>query len=158
MATDYSSYSTTTTTYSSAVRTKWETDLLAKASGMLVADRFASHKVVGKGEAGTIRFNKILRVAKKTTQDTEGYAYGLADCKSLTTNYKDVTPTKWGDSFAFTDDVSIEAFITDPENQNEIANQVARSLEYQLQKAVQLAKTEVDTLTSYLKPALLLVI
>lgn len=136
MSTDYSSYATTTTTFSSAKKIKWETELLKKAAGKLIAERFATTKVVGVGEAGTIRFNKLLRLAKKTTQDTEGYAYGLADAKYLTTNYIDVTPTKWGESFAFTDDVSIEAFITDADNQGEIANQVARSMEYQLQKTI----------------------
>lgn len=151
MSTDYSATSTTTTNYTSAVRTKWETDLLKKAAGMLVADRFATTKVVGKGEAGTVRFNKLLRIAKKTTQDTEAYAYDLSDAKYLTSNYIDVTPTKWGDSFAFTDDVSIEAFITDPDNQSEIANQVARSMEYQTQKtiATQCLRHRIDNNATY---------
>lgn len=138
MSTDYSAYLTTTTTYSTAKRIKWETDLLKKAEGRLVVEQFAAKPKVEKGEAGTLRFNKILRIAKQTTADTEGYAYGLADVKYLTSNKKDVTPTRWGDSFGFTDDVSIEAFITDEDNQNEIANQMARSHEYQALKTVSL--------------------
>lgn len=127
---------TRTTEYSSAKRIKWETQLLEKAAGKLVIDKFATNKVMGKSEAGTYRLNKLLRVAKKTTQDSESTLYGYADAKKLQTNYIDVTPMKFGDSFGFTDDVSIEAFITDSDNQNEIANQFARSMEYQGMKVL----------------------
>lgn len=125
---------TTTTHYSSAKRVKWETQLIQKAEARLLAEKFATTKVMGKGEAGTYRLNRLLRIAKKTTQDSESTLYTASDAKKLQTNYIDVTPMEFGDSFGFTDDVGIEAFITDDDNQNEIADQFARSMEYQVQK------------------------
>jgi len=127
---------TTTTHYSSAKRIKYETQLLAKAANRLLVEKYATTRVIGKGEAGTYRLNKLLRLAKKTTQDVESTLYGAADAKKLVTNYLDVTPVRFGDSFGFTDDVSIEAFISDEDNQNEIAAQFANSMEYQAMKVI----------------------
>lgn len=151
MSTDYSTTVTTTTSYSSAKRIKWETELLEKAKGMLLAEKFATTKVMAKGEAGTYRLNRLLRIAKKTTQDSEGTVYDISDSKKLSTNYIDIVPVEFGDSFTFSDDVSIETFITDPDNQEEISNQVARSLEYQIQKviATQCLRHRIDNDATY---------
>lgn len=127
---------TNTTTVSSAVRTKWELDLIKKAAGRLVLERFANTKVQGMGEGGTIRINRLLRVAKKTTADTQGTIYGHADAKALSTNYIDITPTKWGDSFNISEEASIDAFLSQEDYRQEIANQMARSMEYQVMKLI----------------------
>jgi len=127
---------TTTSNYDSAKRIKWETELMEKAANRLLIEKFATTKTIGKGEAGTLRFNKLLRLAKKTTQDSESTLYTAADAKRLLTNYIDVTPMRFGDSFGFTDDVSIEAFITDEDNKGEIATQFANSMEYQAMKVL----------------------
>ena len=136
MTVDISSNATTTTSYSSAKRIKWETELLKKAEDYLLAERFSWPQALKKGEAGTVRFNKLLRPAKKTTASIEGILQTVTDAKKLVTNYIDVTPNTFEDSFVFTDDVGIEAFITDEQNQEEIAGQMARSLEYQIQKII----------------------
>lgn len=122
--------------FSSAERTKWETALIKKAAGRLVAEKFANTKVLGRGEAGTVRMNRLLRVAKKTTADTEGTIYGYTDGKALQTNYIDITPSTYGDSFTFSRENRIDTFIMDEDNQNEIANQMARSQEYLVQKMI----------------------
>lgn len=144
---------TTTTNYSSAKRIKWETQLLDKAKARLLAEKFATTKVMGKGEAGTYRLNKQLRIAKKTSQDSESTIYGMSDAGKLYTNYRDVTPMEFGDSFGWTDDVGVEAFITNPENQDEVADQFARSMEYQIQKiiATQCMRHRIDNSSTYTK-------
>jgi len=134
--TDASSYGANTTTLASAIKTKWETDLLAKAEGMLVANKFAVSKVMGRGAGGTLRINRLLRPANVTSADTEGYLYDYDDAKQLTSNYLDLTPESWGDSFGFTAEGGIQSFIKDSDNQHEIAGQMARSLEYQLMKTM----------------------
>jgi len=153
MSTDYSTYATTTTHLTSAKRTLWETKLLKKALEYLVAPKFATTRVLGPGEAGTLRLNKILRAARQTTQDTEGYAYGIADAKHFVTNYIDVTPEKWGDSFVWTDDTEMEVFIKQPDKMEEVADQMARSLEHRFQQliATQCMRYRIDGDTDYLK-------
>ena len=133
---DASGSAANTTTLASAIRTKWETDLLAKAEGMLLADKFAVSKVMKRGAGGTLRINRLLRPAKVTSADTEGYLYDYDDAKQLTSNYIDLTPETWGDSFGFTAEGGIQSFISDPDNQHEISMQMARSLDYQLMKTM----------------------
>lgn len=150
MSTDYSAYATTTTHLSSAKRTLWETKLLKKALEYLVAPKFATTRVLGPGEAGTLRLNKLLRAARQTTQDTEGYAYGIADAKHFVSNYIDVTPEKWGDSFVWTDDTEMETFIKQPDKMDEVADQMARTLEHRFQQliATQCMRLPIDLSTS----------
>jgi hypothetical protein len=109
--------------------------------------------VLGPGEAGTLRLNKLLRAARKTSQDTEGYVYGLADAKKFVSNYIDVTPEKWGDSFAWTDDTEMTVFIKQPDKMAEVADQMARTLEHRFQQLIaqQCMRYRIDGDTTYLK-------
>lgn len=122
---------TTTTTYSSAIMTKWEKKLLAVAEGMLLVDKFATNRIMGRGEGGTLKLNRLLRPSKVTSATSEGTLITPASAKALTSNYIELQPEFWGDTFEFTDKVDIVSFISDADNRHVIANQMARSLDYQ---------------------------
>ncbi|MDY0111188.1 MAG: hypothetical protein RBT60_14770 [Candidatus Krumholzibacteria bacterium] len=136
MSTDRSSTSTTTTNYAPSIRTIYETQILDMAMGRLVVEQDAAKTSVEVGDGGTLHFSKVLRLAKKTTSDTEGYVYDLSDATYLTGQKKTVTPTKWGSSYAFTEETDIDSYISKAQNQEVIANQMARSLEYQALKQI----------------------
>jgi hypothetical protein len=150
LSTDYSTYATNTTSYSSAKRIKFETELLKKAKDQFVFARFAKKNGVERGNS-TVRFNRVIKPARQETAATEGYVYGPADGKKLYSNYYDVTPTKISDSFIFTDDVSIEAFISDPDNQEVIAEQFMESMERYGMKELgsHCLRTRIDADSSY---------
>ncbi len=126
----------TTTTFSSAIRTKWENKLLKVAEGYLVADRFAVSKVMGRGAGGTLQINRMLRPAKVTSATAEGSLITYSDASALTTNYITTVPAFWGDSFGITDKVDTVSFIMDEQNRKTIGNQMARSLDYQVIKTM----------------------
>jgi len=100
---------------------------------MLVADKFANTSVMGIGEGGTVRFNRILRPAKQTSASSAGTLIVAGDAKALTANYVDIAMEIFGESFAFNEDVNIQSFIAKKENRDVIANHMARSLDYQIQ-------------------------
>lgn len=128
--------STTATTYGSTIRTKHEKDLLKTAAGYLIANRFASNKMVGKGEGDTIRVNRILRPGLQITASTAGELYTDADAKALTSNFEEFSMEIWGDSFAFDDDVDITSYISDKDNRDVIARQMAQSLDRQIMEKI----------------------
>ena len=125
---------TTTTTYASTIQTRWEKDLLMTADGYLIADKDANTKVMGKGDGNTVRINKILRPANVTTADTAGTLIAPASAKALTSNYIDFNMEIWGDSYAFNEDVDVQSFVSDKDNMDVIARQMADSLDYQVMK------------------------
>lgn len=128
--------STNATTYGSTIRTKHETDILRTAAGYLVANRFANNKMVGKGEGDTIRVNRILRPGLQITASTAGELYTDADAKALTSNFEEFSMEIWGDSFAFNDDIDITSYISDKDNQDTIARQMAQSLDRQIMEKI----------------------
>lgn len=142
---------TTTTTYASTIQTKWEKELLKVASGYLIADRDANTRMMGKGEGNTVRINRILRPATVTSADTPGTLIAPASAKALTANYIDFTMEIWGDSYAFNEDVDVQSFVSDKQNMDVIANQMARSLDYQIMKklATQCLRHRIDNDTNY---------
>jgi len=136
VSTDASSYGATSTTLSTAIREKWEADVLKTATGNAVAAKFSRGKVMGKGEGGTYTVNRILRPSKVTSADTEGHIFGYADAKALTTNEIQITPSKWGDSFGFTSESNWDSLLQDKDKKDVIANQMARSCDYQIMKTL----------------------
>jgi len=130
------SYSATATTVASTIRTKWETDLLKIAEGRLGISKFATNKVMGRGEGGTLRLSRFLRPAKVTSATSMGQLTTYEDAKAFTTNYIDLTPQKWGESFAIDDQVTLESFLSDDQYKEMVANHMARSLEYQASKLI----------------------
>jgi len=151
MATDMTSYGMNTTTAASTRRIKWETKLLKVAEGMLGVDKFATNKVMGRGEGKTLRLNRLLRPSKVTSATSEGQLIGYADAQQLTTNYIDLEPAFWGNSYGFTDKISIESFLSDEQNRKTIANEMARTLDYQGMKmlATQCLRHRIDKNSSY---------
>jgi len=121
---------TSSTTYSSTIQTIWQRKILNKAKGMLYWDKFADTASIGKGSGNTIRINRLLRIPKATEAATSGTLITPSSAKALTSNYMDLTMQNWGDSFAFNEDVDVLSFISRKENQDEIANQMARTLGY----------------------------
>lgn len=142
---------TTTTTYASAIRTKWETKLLEVAEGMLLVDKFATNKIMGRGEGGTLKLNRLLRPPKVTSATSEGTLITPSSAKALTSNVVNLTPEFWGDTFEFTDKVDITSFISDADNRHVIAGQLARSLDYQGMKilATQAMRHRIDKDATY---------
>ena len=128
--------STSSTTYASTIRTKHILELLKTASGYLVAPRFAVNQKVSKGEGDTVRVNRILRPSKVTSASSSGTLIAPASAKALTSNFKDMSMQNWGDSFAFNEDVDVTSWISQAENRDVVANQMARSLDYQTMKTL----------------------
>ena len=85
-------------------------------------------------DLNTIRHNRILQLAKQTTAATNGTLITASDAKALTSNYKDFTMENWGDSFGINEDVDVLSFVSDAQNQEVIAYQMARTLNYQVAK------------------------
>lgn len=142
---------TSSTTYASTLQTKWQKQLLKTAAGYLVADRFANTQVMGVGEGSTVRLNRILRPAKKTSASTAGTLVAASSAKALTSNYIDITMEIWEDSFAFNEDVNIQSFVTSAQNRDVIANHMARTLDYRIisKMATQGLRWRVDNDATY---------
>jgi hypothetical protein len=124
----------TSTTYASTIRTKYELELLETAKGYLVANKFANSKSVGRGEGGTIRVNRMLRPRLQVTASTAGTLIAPASAITLSTNYQEFAMEIWGDSFSFNEDIDVTSFIKDKDNRDTIARQMAQSLDYQFMK------------------------
>lgn len=127
---------TTVTNLTTAVREVWETKVLAIADGMLVADKFAQTKVLGKGAGGTWTVNRILRVAKQTSVGSFGTRIAGSAAKNLVSNKMQIQPQLWQESFGFDDDVDIKTFFTDADYDKTIGQHMANSLDYQLMKEI----------------------
>ena len=129
-----SSTVTNSDNFAGSIPIKWQTELLKVAAGYLVADKFANTEVMAPATGDRVRLNKVLRPAKQTTASTAGTLIASTSAKSLTSNYMDLVMETWGDSFGFNEDVSIQSIIQDPKIKEVIANQMARSLDYQVIK------------------------
>ena len=126
--------STSATTYASTIRTKHLRELVEVAQGMHVASKFASKAKAERGAGDTVRWNKILRAARATTASTQGTLIVPANAQALTSNYKEASLENWGSSFAFDDDIT--SYISKPENQKVIAQQMNNTLDYQIMKKI----------------------
>ncbi len=120
---------TDNTSYATVIKTIWQEELLMIAQGKMIAHLFATTKVLGKGDGGTYKINRILRPALKTSAGTYGTLITDSDAKALTSNVVNLVPELWHDSFAFDEQVEIEAFVSDEDNKAAIANQMALSLD-----------------------------
>lgn len=144
---------TTVTNLTTAQRTLWETKVLAIADGMLVADKFAKTKVIGRGAGGTWTVNRILRVAPVTSSATFGTRISGTSAKNLASNKVSITPELWQDHFGFDDDVDIKIFFTDADYEKTIGQQLANSLDKELIKTIstQGMRHRIDGDTNYIK-------
>lgn len=126
----------TSTTFSSAIETIWKKEILPIAEGNMVLSNFGVSEGVPINGGNTIRVNRVLRPSKVTTAKTPGAQVKLGDAgiKSLTSNYRDFNLEIWESTFGINEDVDIVSFITMPKNQKTIANQMARTHEYQLMR------------------------
>lgn len=130
-------YTDAATSYVSAIITKHKKELLKVASGRLGIARFAVKHYERAGEDGTVKWNKILRLAKITSARTNEYdMFGHASAGSLTANYIDSSPVTYENSIGFTDKVDIVSWIKNADNRKVIANQVARTTEYFTNKEI----------------------
>ena len=127
---------TTVTNVLTSIRTKWETDLLAIADGMLVADKFSVTKIMGRGAGDTLKVNRLLRAATTTSAASPGTLVAASSATNLVSNVVNITPTMWQSHFGFDDDVTLESFLKDKDFQKTIAQQMANSLDYQLMKVL----------------------
>lgn len=126
----------TNTTFSSAIETIWKKEIIPVAEGMMVLSNWGVSEGVPVNGGNTIRVNRVLRPSKVTAAKTPGTQVKLGDAgiRALTTNYRDFTLELWSSSFGINEDTDIVSFITLPKNQKTIANQMARTHEYQIQK------------------------
>lgn len=126
------------TTFASAIETIWKKEILPVAEGNMVLSNFAVSEGVPINGGNTIRVNRVLRPSKITTAKTLGAQVKLGDAgiQALTSNYRDFNLEIWESTFAIQEDTDIVSFITLPKNQKTIANQMARTHEYQLAKRI----------------------
>jgi len=127
---------TTKTNVTSTVRTKYETKILDMVKGMLVAPKFCKPRSVESGGGDTVRVNRMLRTAKVTSVSTSGTRIAGSSAKAFYTNYKEYSMENWGDSFGLDEDVPVTSFLKKPDFQENVANQMSRSLEYQAIKKI----------------------
>lgn len=121
--------STTATTYSSAIKTVWQDELIAIAQGKTVVDKFAVTKGMAPGAGGTVTFNKVLRPSLQTSTATLGSLITPSSAKGLSTNSISVTPILMQDYFSFDDSIEFKSFISNEDNKKAIGNQMALSLD-----------------------------
>jgi hypothetical protein len=130
-------YTDAATAYASAVITKHKKELLKVAQGRLGIARFAVKDKQSRGEDGTVKWNKILRLGKITSARTNEYdMFAYTSAQALTANYIDSSPVTYENSIGFTDKVDLVSWIKNADNRKVIANQVARTTEYYTMKAV----------------------
>ena len=126
--------STNSTTVSSTIRTRHERKLLDIAQGMHVYPKFASKSKMERGAGDTVRWNKILRVSKATSAHTPGTLIPSTSALALTSNYKEASMENWGSSFGWNEDIDVTSYISRPEHQKVIAQQMVNTLDYQVSK------------------------
>lgn len=126
----------TVTNLSDAQRTIWETKVLAVAEGMLVAEKFAQTKVLGRGAGGTWTVTKILRSPPDTSAATFGTRVAGSAAKNLSSNKIEITPELWQASFGFDDDVDIKIFYKDSDYIHTIGQHMANTLDKELIKTI----------------------
>lgn len=90
--------------------------------------------MIGKGEGDKIRVNRLLRPTKQTSSSSMGTLIAPASAKNLLTNFQDFSLENWGDTFGFNEDVDITSWVSDEDNREVIANQMAQSMDYQVAK------------------------
>ena len=123
---------TTQSTLSSAIQTKFERRLKEKAKGRGVLEKFAKIRTVAKGEGKTVRLNQILRLDKVTSAHTEGAT--ISSPKAFTSDYREATVTQYADAVEFSDLAKLNSIVSDDDFMSEVADQVVRSREYYLHK------------------------
>ena len=128
---------TNTTTYASTIQTLWRKQLLAIMEPKLVLHRWAFTEGVPSGH-NTIRSNRILRLPKITTAKTPGTRVAMGDgtAKALTSNYLDFTMEIWEGVTEINEDIDITSFVASSKNREMLADQAARTHEYQLMKRI----------------------
>lgn len=142
---------TSTTTFASAIITKHKKELLDYAKGMLVAPRFAVLDHEAKGEDGTVRWNKMLRLPKITSAGSEGTMFGYASARAASTNYIEASPSRFEDALAINEEVDIKSWIPSSAYREGVGNQIARTIEYQTIKALSTGclRHRIDADTTY---------
>ncbi len=125
---------TTVTNVAGSIPIKWRMEMLKTADGYLVADKFANTEVESEPTGNTVRINRVLRPAKQTTASTAGTLITASDATNLLTNYIDLTPEIWGESFGFNEDVSLQSILSSKHIRESVSNHMARSLDYQIMK------------------------
>jgi hypothetical protein len=140
-----------TTTLASAIITKHKKTILEKAASRIVAGRFAvlDHEAVG--ESGTVRWARVLRFPKITTAATEGTLFAESSARDMTSNYIEASPSKFEDAVGIGYEADVTSWIGKKQAQDEIADQIARTCEYQLIKEISTGgiRTRIDADTTY---------
>jgi hypothetical protein len=146
---------TTKANYASTVRTKHFTELLDIAMGRMPELKFAVSHDVEKGAGDTVRVARLLRPAKTTSAATQGTLIAASSATNLVANHLDLSLQNWGNSFGFNEDVDITSWISMKSSKETIANQMQRTLAYQLRKimSTQSFRWRIDGDTDYQKMA-----
>lgn len=118
---------------------------------MLVAAKFASSGDVEMGGGNKVRKNRMLRSAKTTTAGSMGTRIAGSSASNFVSNYKEYTIEKWGGNFGWDEDVPVTSFLKRPDFQKNVANHMARTLDYQVHKkiATQCFRWRIDNDATY---------
>lgn len=125
---------TTAANVAGSIPIKWQNEMLKTAAGYLIFDKWANTSVESQPTGNIVRINRVLRPAKQTSASSAGTLITASDANNLLTNYIDLTMEIWGDSFGVDEDVAIQSLLQDPKVRDAVANQMARTLDYQVGK------------------------
>ena len=126
---------TNVSTMGTAIRTFWETNLIPKLKSKSLYEKFSSNTAVTKDNAtGGIKINTIRRVAVPSSDLSESSTTGTP--KAISSSAIIIEPTIFGDVFQFTDLMSRETFVKNSDFMDEIADQIVRTKEQRVAKAI----------------------
>jgi len=125
LATNY----TTVSDVASAVKTKFQQRLLEKLKGKVAFTKFASKGKMARGEGDTVRWNRLIRLAKQTSFNLDEYAMTGTE-KEFVSNMVEASIGYMGDVVALTKGAKLTSIIDDPSYVEEVSDQIIRSTEY----------------------------
>jgi hypothetical protein len=124
------------TTLASAIKTKYEKEMLPLIRGQEAFSKFASKSKMTKMDGDTVRWNKVRRLAKQTTFNLTDGQVTNASPKALNTDYLEATVGVVGDSLEGTKGVKLTAILKDDTYMDAVVDQILRTKEYLGQKQI----------------------
>lgn len=114
---------TSTTTQASAIQTLYKEKLLPYLKERDIMTRFASKQKMERGSGGTVRWNRLLKVAPPSRGNL-AETTTTSTPKAITSNYIEATPETTGDAFQFTKHAKLESLVKDEAFREIITQQI----------------------------------
>lgn len=120
---------TTISDLESAVQTKFIKKLLGKIEGKDGFTKFASSGKMERGAGDTVRWNRLLRLARQTSYNLTEESVSITE-KEFVSNKVEASIGYMGDAVKLTKAAKITSIVEDESYSDEVADQILRSREY----------------------------